>query len=166
MLVNKFRVLTRSLETTSLSRAVMTFRVCCVLHNFIIDERLRTTGGHIDNTITPNGDRLIQIPSPITDSDVLFAEVPRVFPGHDLESAMQSMDMLTDIKSHGDEFESETAPTRYDMVERIEASGYIRPRPYGQRLQSYICVCCFRYSYSHWCWHWHWYGYGYVCLHW
>lgn len=47
MLVNKFRVLTRALETTSLQRALLTFRVCCALHNFIIDDRIASnTTGH------------------------------------------------------------------------------------------------------------------------
>ena len=141
MLVNKFRVLTRSLETTSLSRAVMTFRVCCVLHNFIIDERLRTSAGHRhSDQKTPNGDRLIQVPSN-EDSDVEFAEVPRVFPGHDVESAMEGMDRLLEKESESIACTgtSDIAPTRFDMVERIEALGYIRPRPYGQRLHPYIC---------------------------
>ena len=139
MLVNKFRVLTRSLETSSLSRAVMTFRVCCVLHNFIIDERLRTSAGHIVSKNAPNGDRLIQIPSN-TESDITFAEVPRVFPGHDVETAMEGIDRLVEKESIDAESRTlDIAPTRFDMVERVEASGYIRPRPYGQRLHPYIC---------------------------
>ena len=57
MLVNKFRVLTRALETTSLEWALLTFRVCCDLHNFIINDRL-----------TSNVTRQIPTPIPRTPS--------------------------------------------------------------------------------------------------
>ena len=87
MLVNKFRVLTRALETTSLERALLTFRVCCALHNFIIDDRLSTNARRQTTIPIPHGHRLVQVPvSGATRAE--FAEVPEVFPDEDLDEAM------------------------------------------------------------------------------
>ena len=77
MLVNKFRILSRSLETTNLSRAVLTFRACCALHNFVIDCRL-TAGSVTAPVCIPRGQRLIQRPDLGSTADVEFVEVPTV----------------------------------------------------------------------------------------
>ena len=94
MLVNKFRVLTRALETTSLERALLTFRVCCALHNFVIDDRLATNATREITTPIPRGHRLVQVPASRTEVQTRaeFAEVPQVFPDEELDKAMQSFD--------------------------------------------------------------------------
>ena len=62
MLVNKFRVLSRTLETTSLENALLTFRVCCALHNFVIDDRLTRNVPQQTGATPPHGHRLVQVP--------------------------------------------------------------------------------------------------------
>lgn len=142
MLVNKFRVLTRALETTSLERALMTFRVCCALHNFIIDDRLatnthvRTSSGAVSSI--PQGHRLVQVPDART-TRAEFAEVPRVFPGEDLDTAMQSFDRLDGAEDESSVPDQDIAPSREQMVARISRSGYVRPRRYGVALHPYLC---------------------------
>ena len=137
MLVNKFRVLTRSLETTSLSRAILTFRVCCCLHNFIIDDRLDSAVNRNEPTL-PNGHRLVQVPvARATHAE--FAEVPRVLPGEDLDMSMQTVDRMSIDEGDEGDSDDDIAPSREGMVARIARSGYIRPRRYGVSLHPYLC---------------------------
>ena len=138
MLVNKFRVLTRALETTSLERALLTFRVCCALHNFIIDDRLATNAHRQTATTIPRGHRLVQVPvARATRAE--FAEVPRVFPGEDLDAAMQSFDRRETAEDDSSFPDGDIAPSREEMVARISRSGYVRPRRYGAALHPYLC---------------------------
>ena len=142
MLVNKFRILTKSLETTSLRRALLTFRVCCCLHNFVINDRLNTDSSRKHKTV-PRGHRLVQVPeTAVTRAE--FAEVPRVFPGEDLHRAMQTVDRNVSDDASVNEGEisdsdDDIAPTREEMVARIDRSGYVRPRRYGAALHPYLC---------------------------
>ena len=139
MLVNKFRILTRPLETTSLSRALLTFRVCCCLHNFVINDRLNNDVNRMEAT-GPRGHRLVQVPSAQVER-AHFEEIPRVFPGEDLDVAMQSVDRMTLSEVNEREIcdSTELAPSREEMVARIARSGYIRPRRYGAALHPYLC---------------------------
>ena len=138
MLVNKFRVLTRALETTSLKRALLIFRVCCCLHNFIINDRLNTDV-NLTETKMPHGHRLVQVPEARA-TRAQFAEVPRVFPDEDLDAAIQSVDRIEinepDEVSDSDD---DIAPSREDLVARIARSGYVRPHPFGVGLHPYLC---------------------------
>ena len=138
MLVNKFRVLSRALETTSLERALLTFRVCCALHNFIIDDRLATNATRQIGTPIPRGHRLVQVPvSRATRAE--FVEVPQVFPDEDLDAAMQSFDRLETAEDDSSVPDGDIAPSREEMVARISRSGYVRPRRYGVALHPYLC---------------------------
>ena len=139
MLVNKFRVLTRALETTSLQRALLTFRVCCALHNFIIDDRIASNTTGLTTLRNPRGHRLVQVPvSGATCAE--FAEVPQVLPDEDLELAMQSIDrMNVETEELSSVPVDDVAPSREEMVARIARSGYVRPRRYGVALHPYLC---------------------------
>ena len=138
MLVNKFRVLTRPLETTSLRRALLTFRVCCILHNFVIDDRLNNDVTHKDSTAT-RGHRVVQVPAAGV-SRPEFAEVPRVLPGEDLHVAMWCVDRIpVGCESELSDSDDDLAPTRERMVSRINRAGYVRPRRYGVALHPHIC---------------------------
>ena len=137
-MVNKFRVLTRALETTSLERALLTFRVCCALHNFIIDDRLATNAHRQVATTIPHGHRLVQVPEARA-TRAEFVEVPRVFPGEDLDSAMQSFDRLDVAEDESSVPDEDIAPSREQMAARISRSGYVRPRRYGVALHPYLC---------------------------
>ena len=140
MLVNKFRVLTRALETTSLKRTLLTFRACCILHNFIINDRLATGVNRSDGIQVPNGHRLVQVPQTQGETVTQFAEVPRVFPGEDLDVAMQSVDCnLSDEPDEVSHEDGDVAPSREDLVSRIARSGYVRPRRFGVALHPYLC---------------------------
>lgn len=138
MLVNKFRVLSRTLETTSLERALLTFRVCCALHNFIIDDRLATNTTRHFTTPIPRGHRLVQVPvSRAIRAE--FAEVPQVFPDEELDKAMQSFDRHDIAADEVPVPDEDIAPSRDEMVSHISRSGYIRPRRYGVALHPYLC---------------------------
>lgn len=138
MLVNKFRVLTRALETTSLERALLTFRVCCALHNFIIDDRLSTNANRQITTPIPRGYRLVQVPvARATRAE--FAEVPQVVPEEELDKAMQSVDRRDTAADEVHVRDDDIAPSREEMVSRISTSGYIRPRRYGVAIHPYLC---------------------------
>ena len=138
MLVNKFRVLSRALETTSLERALLTFRVCCALHNFIIDDRLGTNATRQIITPIPRGHRLVQVPeSRATRAE--FAEVPQVFPEEEVDTAMQSFDRRDLAADEVPVPDEDIAPSRDEMVSHISRSGYIRPRRYGAALHPYLC---------------------------
>ena len=139
MLVNKFRVLSRTLETTSLERALLTFRVCCALHNFIIDDRLTTNTTRQITTPIPRGQhRLVQVPaSRATRAE--FVEVPQVFPDEEFDKAIQSFDrhdIATDEAPVPDE---DIAPSRDEMVSHISRSGCTRPRRHGVALHPHLC---------------------------
>ena len=134
MIVNKFRVLSRALQTTSLKRAILTFQACCALHNFIINDRLASTSSNVDRSVQtpPRGSRLIQR-SEVT-AGVEFVEVPTVLPHH--ESVMRSQGHTVNAAhARGAYVETDradpVAPTREEMVERVAQSGYVRPRTYG-----------------------------------
>ena len=133
MMVNKFRVLTRALQTTSLTRAVLTFQACCALHNFIINERLASNSNVDRGQPPPRGTRLIQRPEET--QGVEFVEVPTVCPEH--ESVVRSQQGHTVNVAHAAGAYAETdradpvAPTREEMVNRVGQSGYVRPRTYG-----------------------------------
>ena len=136
MLVNKFRVLSRALETTSLKRAVLTFRACCALHNFIINDRL-TGNNNVSGIVnTPRGARLIQQAGT---TEVEFVEVPTVLPHH--ESVVYSQGHSIGVAA-GEYVETDrasaVAPTMEEMVARVAQSGYIRPRTYGVTQNPYI----------------------------
>ena len=138
MLVNKFRVLTRTLETTSLSRAIFTFRVCCCLHNFIIDDRLDSAVNRRIEATLPNGHRLVQVPvARATQAE--FAEVPRVIPGEELHTSMQTVDRLSIDEGDEGDSDDDIAPSREGIVAHIARSGYVRPRRYGASLHPYLC---------------------------
>ena len=138
MLVNKFRVLSTALETTSLENALLTFRACCALHNFIINDRLTSNVTRPITTPIPRGHRLVQVPSSRTNR-AEFVEVPQVVPGEEVDKAMQSFDRR-DIEAEEVPVPDEgIAPSRDEMVARISRSGYIRPRRYGVALHPYLC---------------------------
>ena len=138
MLVNKFRILSRSLETTNLSRAVLTFRACCALHNFVIDCRL-AAGSVTAPVCIPRGQRLIQRPDLGSTADVEFVEVPTVL----TDSESVSWTRMSSRAHPSDDYvctdsADPVAPTREEMVQRIRQSGYIRPRTYGVPTYTYI----------------------------
>ena len=138
MLVNKFRVLTRALETTSLENALLTFRVCCALHNFVIDDRLTRNVPQQTGATPPHGHRLVQVPvSRATRAD--FAEVPQVFPEEEVDKAMQSFDRRDLVADEVPVPDDDIAPSREEMVARIAEKGYVRPRRYGAALHPYLC---------------------------
>ena len=88
MLVNKFRVLSRSLETTSLKRAIVTFTACCALHNFVINYRLAAGVTEPKIITSPNGYRLIQRPDQQDGAGVNYVLVPHVVPDPDTVTAV------------------------------------------------------------------------------
>ena len=139
MLVNKFRVLSRTLETTSLERALLTFRVCCALHNFIIDDRLTTNTTRHFTTPIPRGHRLVQVPAS-RETRAEFAEVPQVFPDEEFDKAIQSFDrhdIATDEAPVPDE---DIAPSRDEMmVSHVSRSGHVRPCRCGVTLHPHLC---------------------------
>ena len=134
MLVNKFRVLTRALETTRLSRAVLTFRACCALHNFVIDCRL--SEGVTRTEHAPNGHRLIQRPDLGRTDEIEFVEVPTMVPGS--ETVIWTRMHARNVSEYvAIDRADAIAPTREEMVQRIRESGYIRPRTYGEPSHTY-----------------------------
>ena len=138
ILVNKFRVLSRALETTSLERALLTFRTCCALHNFIINDRLTSNATRQISTPVPRGHRLVQVPSSrVTRAE--FEEVPEVLPDEEVDQSMQSFDRLDITADEVPVPDDDTAPSRDEMVARISRSGYVRPRRYGVALHPYLC---------------------------
>ena len=138
MIVSKFRVLSRPLETTSLKRAVLTFQACCALHNFLINCRIAE--GKPEPPITsPRGCRLVQRPDTGTNVDVQFVEVPTV----DNECVMwtQTFDKRSDDRPPNvplDPTSDRKCPTREEMVDRVAKSGYIRPHSYGRMVHPYV----------------------------
>ena len=133
MIVNKFRVLSRALQTTSLKRAILTFQACCALHNFIINDRLSCNSNVGRGLPPPRGSRLIQR-AEVTQG-VEFVEVPTVSPDH--ESVVRSQQGHNVNADHGAVVYVETdradpvALTREEMVDRVTQSGYVRPRTFG-----------------------------------
>lgn len=137
MMVNKFRVISRRLETTSLKRAILTFQACCALHNFVINCRLALGVTEPKIIHSPNGYRLVQRPG--EGVNVSYVVVPTVVPDTATRTAVG---MHARGSSDGDYVETdradEIAPTRGEMVLRVALSGYIRPRIYGVVRDPYV----------------------------
>ena len=133
MLVNKFRILSRSLETTLLSRAVVTFQACCALHNFLINCR-----NAVPKTTIPRGCRLVQRPE-IGLNEVEFVEIPTVSPGHESVESCRGYEKADVAVTYVEEDRADPlALSREQMVHRIAESGYIRPRTYGVNQVPYL----------------------------
>ena len=130
MIVNKFRILSRPLETTRLGRAILTFQACCALHNFIIDCRLVNAEATATSTVTPRGYRLVQQPEAGVEVD--FVEIPTVLPDCETVRSAEGFATSANSTSYVPQDRADPAsPTRAEMVDRVSRSGYIRPRTYG-----------------------------------
>ena len=130
ILVNRFPILQQQLKCKLLENAILTFHTCAVLHNILVNRRIRSFNTSPDNT------RLTQVPNhqrvtTLNPGD--FHEVPEVdeTTADDICSTIQTnfdFSHPSDNDSCTESGVDNIVNRRDSYVDKIYQAGYVRPK--------------------------------------